>query len=490
MIYFTCGINVTIYFMKNKISIYTNGGKAMANRQLNLLVTAMITLTASFAHAEAEKDSIINENAQATSAGFLEESQLNLLFRNFYMNRDFRNSSHNQYGANKDAQSYREEWAQGFILNYSSGFTQGTVGFGVDAIGMYGFKLDTGKGRNGNGLLPINKQGKAEDNYSKAVGSVKARVSNTVLKYGEQMVDTPVFSTDDGRLLPETAEGFLLTSNEIKDLTLTAGHFTSLRALNQSGRDSIDNGWNLYNHKGIGLKRADFIGATYQFTDNLSASLYYSNVKDFWKKKYLGIDYAYPIDDKQAVNVSFNYYNTKSQGDVKRLSKDVFNGHRIDSDAWSLQSSYTYDAHKFTAAYQQVTGKGPGNPYGVEGGGAIYLANSVQYSDFNSPGERSWQLRYDLDMGAYGVPGLSLMTRYVRGSNISEYMRSTNRTGGKVSEREQDFEAKYVVQNGPAKDLSIRVRYAIYRSSGFAEDINDLRIITEYPWDILGTFKK
>lgn len=461
----------------------------MRNSQLSLLASSIVISTISFVQAETKKDSIINESAQAQAAGFFEDNQLNLLFRNVYFKRDFRSSSHNGHGSYK-AQSYNEEWAQGLILNYSSGFTQGTVGFGVDALAMYGFKLDTGKGRNGSGLLPINKNGKAEDNYSKAVASVKARISNTTLKYGEQMVDTPVFSTDDARLLPETAEGFLLTSNEIKNLNITLGHFTSLRAMNQSYRDSRSNDWGLYNYKGVGLKRADIIGARYQFTDQLSATVFYSNIKDFWKKKYLGIDYAYPIDDKQAINVSFNYYNTKSQSDVKRLSKAVYNGHKIDSNIWSLQPSYTYDAHKFTVAYQQVTGKGVGNPYGIDGGGTIYLANSVQYSDFNNPGERSWQLRYDLDMSKYGVPGLTLMTRYLRGTNISEYMRAENKSGGKVTEREQDFEAKYIVQNGPAKDLSFRVRYAIYRSSGFANDINEIRVITEYPWDILGTFKK
>ncbi|MGT8993088.1 OprD family outer membrane porin, partial [Pseudomonas aeruginosa] len=28
---------------------------------------------------------------------------------------------------------------------------------------------------------------------------------------------------------------------------------------------------------------------------------------------------------------------------------------------------------------------------------SIFLANSVQYSDFNGPGEKSWQARYDLN---------------------------------------------------------------------------------------------
>lgn len=472
----------------------------MNKAKLNLLAVTIATLIPTIAIAEEQQDtstnSILNKSAQADSAGFLEDSNLNVLIRNVYFKRDFRNSSNSNVTPDgKQRQSYREEWAQGFIGTFDSGFTQGTIGFGVDAFGLYGFKLDSGRGRAGTGLLPIDGSGRASDNFSRAGGAIKFRVSNTVLKYGEQMVDTPVFSIDDTRLLPETAEGFLLTSNEIKNLTINVGHFTSMSAMDQSYKDSQDNGWGLYKYgdarkEGRGLKRADFIGATYQFTDNLSASLYYSDIDDFWKKKYVGVDYAIPIDDKQAVDLSFNYYNTKSQGDVKHLSRQVYNGDKINSNVWSLQASYTYDAHKFTLAHQRVTGDGPGNPYAPEGGGAIYLANSVQYSDFNNPGERSWQARYDLDMGKYGVPGLSFMARYLRGTNISEYTRDPNKSGGKVTETEQNFETKYVVQTGPAKDLSFHVRYSIYRSSGFSDDVNELRLITEYPFDVLGMFKK
>ena len=82
-------------------------------------------------------------------------------------------------------------------------------------------------------------------------------------------------------------------------------------------------------------------------------------------------------------------------------------------------------------------------------------------------------------MASYGVPGLSFMARYVRGDNIS-----TNNGEGK--EHEFDFETKYVLQEGPAKDLSFRLRSAIYRTtSNNGDDVNDVRVIAEYPLNIL-----
>ena len=61
-------------------------------------------------------------------AAFIEDGKASLELRNFYFNRDFRQDSATQAKA--------EEWAQGFLLRYESGFTEGTVGVGVDAIGL------------------------------------------------------------------------------------------------------------------------------------------------------------------------------------------------------------------------------------------------------------------------------------------------------------------------------------------------------------------
>lgn len=435
-----------------------------------------------------EEDRNQAATAQSKSGGLIEDSSFNVLFRNFYINRDYRNSSRNGYGSYKK-QSYDNEWSQGFIGTFQSGFTQGTVGFGFDVIGRYGFRLDSGRGRSGTGLLPLNSNGRAARDFGSAGGTAKIRVSNTVLRYGEQYVNTPVFATDDGRTLPETAEGFLLTMEEVKNLTVIAGHFTGIRAQNQSYRDSVNNGTDRLIHNGRGLKRATFGGFIYQFTPDLSASLYYSDVEDYWTKKYANLSYNLPIDDKQALSLNLNYYNTKNRGKLKRLAKngELF---RIDNNLWSIETAYTYDAHRFMVAYQSSTGHGTGAAYGVDGGASLVVANSVQYSDFNNEGERSWQVRYDLNMESYGVPGLTFMTRYVRGTNISKKLRDLNKTGGKVSEWEHDIEAKYLVQNGFAKNLSLRARYATYRSSGFSNDVNDFRIIVEYPWDVISSFKK
>ena len=88
-------------------------------------------------------------------------------------------------------------------------------------------KLDGGAGRQGNGLFAAESDGTPEETQSKVGGAVKFRLSDTVLKYGDQFVASPVFSTDDSRLLPELLPVPCSLAKEIKGLELSAGRFTA-----------------------------------------------------------------------------------------------------------------------------------------------------------------------------------------------------------------------------------------------------------------------
>ena len=160
---------------------------------------------------------------QAEAKGFVEDAKFDLLLRNYYFNRD-----------NKDGARDQKDWTQGIWGNFSSGYTQGLVGVGVDAFGYLAIKLDGGDGTSGSGNMSrsdtVNANGDREvnDSQGKAGGAVKVRVSKTELKFGDMQPSTaPVFAVGGSRILPQTATGFQLQSSEIKDLDLEAGHFYS-----------------------------------------------------------------------------------------------------------------------------------------------------------------------------------------------------------------------------------------------------------------------
>ncbi|TXR41484.1 OprD family porin [Ectopseudomonas mendocina] len=403
--------------------------------------------------------------SQSESNGFIEDSSFNIFNRALYHNRDYKNGADTTTdGASAKRNGYSEEFGLGIRLMYESGFTQGTVGVGVDAHSLSSIKLDTGKGRAGIGQFSKNGEGEAEDTQSEVGGAVKFRISDTVLKYGNQIVASPVFSTDDARILPEVATGTLLTSNEIEGLELTAGRFTAISRQTGTGRD------------GRALTEANIVGASYSFTDNFSGAIHASDVEDHFKKKYINLNYNLPLAENQALNFDLNAYKTDDDG--RKLSGDV------DNKIWSLAAAYSLGAHTFTIAHQRSSGDTAYN-YGIDGGGTIWLANSVQYSDFDRKDERSWQVRYDVNMAEYGIPGLSFMARYITGDNI-DYGPGTE----EGEENEFNFETKYVIQEGAAKDLSFRLRSAIYRANSvqnanYGSDNNDFRVIIEYPLSVL-----
>lgn len=417
-------------------------------------------------------------SAQSDSKGFVEDASATLLLRNTYWNRDY-----------KDGESDQKAWGQGFIGTFESGFTQGTVGFGVDAFGLLGLKLDGGAGTAGDqnmgGLISaqndVNSKGvhAPDDDWSQAGGAVKVRLSNTVLKYGDQMPNMPVLAYDDSRLLPQTFTGTLLTSSEIEGLELNAGRFTANSGMADSARDD---------NFGSSLKSINVLGGSYQFTDNLSVALYGSDIEDVAKKKYANVNYTIPFSDDQSLNFDFNIYKTDYDKDFVEsyTASEDDDGNPVpgvresrDNTIWSLAGKYTTGAHAFILAYQQNSGD-DGYKYDIgDGGSAIFLANSY-YSDFNAKDEKSLQASYELDFATYGAPGLSWKTAYVYGKDIDVG------TGSDAKEREFFNQVKYVIQDGPAKDLSFKARNSIYRAdNSYGPDLNEWRLFVEYPLEIL-----
>jgi hypothetical protein len=123
---------------------------------------------------------------QAGAAGFIEDSKATLGLRNFYINNDNRDSAAGS-AASKTAgvQSKNEEWGQAFDLRFISGYTQGTVGFGIDAIGLLGVRLDSGGGTNGatgtsygGTVFPSEHNGDAVDNFSSLGLTAKAKTAS------------------------------------------------------------------------------------------------------------------------------------------------------------------------------------------------------------------------------------------------------------------------------------------------------------------------
>jgi len=421
------------------------------------------------------------DSAQSRANGFIEDSTWSLLNRTVYDNREYRHGASNSgarnaYKPRAQRNGYAEEWAYGLMGTLQSGFTQGLIGVGVDAHAYLGVKLDSGGGRAGKArLLGLDNDGYPKDDFSRGGAALKLRLSNTVVSYGEQRVKTPVFSSSDSRLLPETANGVFLTSNEFNALKMVAGHFTESTDRNAS---SHDQGFVVNYSNAVKGDAFDLAGMVYTPSKNLSASLYSSRYQDTWNQQYLGATFSQAIDENRSLSLNLNLYRTTDEG--KALSGN------IDNTTWSLLSTYAQGPHSFSLGYQKVHGD---TPFDYVTRGAIFITNAVQLSDFNAPNEQSWQARYDLAMTPWGMPGLVLSAAYVRGSQIDGshvdprggYAYLGYGKGGKHWER--DLEARYVVQSGTAKGTIVSLRHNLHRgNTAQAElDTDQIRLAIEYP---------
>lgn len=393
--------------------------------------------------------------APLSQAAFIEDSSASFETRNMYFNRDFRDGTSAQ-------QSKRDEWAQGFMLNLQSGYTDGTVGFGVDALGMLGVKLDSSPDRTGSGLLPTD-NGRAVDDYSKLGLTGKVKISATELKIGALIPELPILKPNDGRILPQTFNGGLLTSKEFKNLVFTGGRLDKAK-----DRDSTDYEEIALNNKnsrfvsGATGKHFNFGGVDYKFADKITGSYHFAQLDDVYRQHFLGLVASRPLGP--------GTFGT----DLRLAISDdtgAAHGGKIDNTSLNGLFSYALNGHKLSAGYQHMSGD---SAFPYVDGADPYLVNFVQINDFAGAEERSWQARYDYDFAKLGIPGLSFMSRYLSGDNI----KLKNGETGK--EWERNSEIRYIVQSGTFKDVAFRLRNATYRSNYSARDADEVRVLVSY----------
>lgn len=403
-------------------------------------------------------------------ADFIQDSKASITFRNFYNNTDNRSGS--------AAPSKQEEWGQGFILNFASGFTEGTVGFGVDAIGLLGIRLDGG-GRSGKPgrdrepgtVFPLKSNGKAEHEFSSLGLTAKAKISKTELRYGTLQPKLPVVVNNDGRMLPQTYKGGQITSKDIKDLTLIGGVLE-----HSKGRNSTDNrSLSIAGSNGSGINSRDsnkfyYAGADYEVIDDLILRYYFGKLDDFYKQHFAGLLHNWKVGPG-ILKTDLRYFysdstgkNSSSGGRADGYLSSGYYGNRqtrgeVDNRAASALFTYDVYGHSFGAGYQVMNGDSdfPFLNRGDGEGSTAYLITDSQLGKFLRAGERTWLVRYNYDFQNIGLPGLTFAATYLKGSHIKT-------AGSRQSEWERDFTLAYTIPRGTFKGLSFMWKNASLRS--------------------------
>ncbi|WP_047300038.1 OprD family porin [Pseudomonas fluorescens] len=393
----------------------------------------------------------------AEEAGFVEGAKVNLNLRNFYINRNFTNPT--------KAQGKAEEWTQSFILDARSGFTQGTVGFGMDVLGLYSLKLDGGKGTGGTQLLPLDHDGRPADNFGRTNVAFKAKLSQTEVKVGEWMPVLPILRSDDGRSLPQTFRGGQITSKEIDGLTLYGGQFRA----NSPRDDSSMSDMSMTGKAAFTSDRFNFQGGEYAFNEKRTQiGLWNAELKDIYSQQYINLIHSQPLGE-WTLGANLGFFYGKDDGSARAGD--------LDNKTWSALFSAKYGGSTFYVGLQKLTGDSAWMRVNGTSGGT--LANDSYNASYDNARERSWQVRHDYNFVALGVPGLTLMNRYISGDNV----HTGTITDGKEWGRESEL--GYTVQSGTLKDLNVRWRNSTMRRDFSNNEFDENRLIISYPISLL-----
>lgn len=419
----------------------------------------------------------------AEEHGFLEDSKLSITAKNYYYDNNNRDSYDDQ----------ARVWGQGFIFDYKSGFTQGTLGFGIDALGMFGIRLDNG-GREGKDnidrtpgtMFPLKSNGKSESSFGSFGVAPKIRISKTEAKYGTFIANTPLFMSNGARLLPQTFDGGMVTSNEFKDFTFVGGKLEHVRGRASTNNEPMSVAGA---GKGIGSNKFYFGGVDYRVTKDLTLQYYYGNLKDFYKQHFLGLQHGLALPaGKLSTDVRYFYSdsdgkNSSSSGRAQGYRiRGYKNNGEVDNQTWSLALTYSLKGHAITGGYQSLSGDSSfaflnqGSAWGSGAVGATaYLWTNSQIGKFLSAGERTWFTQYAYNFKEIGIPGLTTKIKYLKGSNV----RKAN--GDRTREWERNFVIGYKIQSGPLKDVEFSWQNASFRS-GASDDLDDNRVIVSYTY--------
>lgn len=409
--------------------------------------------------------SILLAASATVSADFLDDRTATFGLRNHYMNQDTRNQP----------ATTQDEWSQGFILDFQSGYTEGRVGFGFDGYSALGVKLDSGVDRSPNSF-PQRSGGKSRRQFSKFGGTLKAKFSETELKVGSIRPKLPVLQSNlEGRLLPQIFTGALVTSKEVNGLTATLGRFNRVNQrnsishekllVNVQGKrlinkttDEILTGGAQGNFTSSGLDVAHF---KYDWNNDLTTSYSFGRLQDLYKQHIFHLVHTLPLGEKHSVKTDFRFAHSSSDGDVL-----------IDNKAFSGMVTYHYGSHKLWLGYQKMTGD---TGYAYVQGADPFLINYIANREFGAKDEASWQIRHDFDFAQVGIPGLSMINRYIKGTGAD----IGSSAGAEGREWERDFDITYRPQAKALKHFSLRWRNSTVRSN-VAKDLDDNRVILSY----------
>jgi hypothetical protein len=215
--------------------------------------------------------------------------------------------------------------------------------------------------------------------------------------------------------------------------------------------------------------RFNFAGGEYKFNQERTlVGLWHAELKDIYNQQYVNLVHNQPIG-AWTLGANLGYFVGGEDG--SELAGE------LDNKVYSGLFSAKTGAHAFYLGLQKVSGDDKWMRVNGTSGGS--LANDSYNASYDNAQERSWQVRYDYNFAGLGIPGLTLMNRYISGDNVHVGAVSDGK------EWSRETELAYVVQSGTFKNLSMKWRNNTIRRDFSSNEFDENRLIFNYPLSLL-----
>ncbi len=396
----------------------------------------------------------------ATYADFVDDSQVQLKFKNFYLDRQIKENPAANWGS----------WSQGITLDAKSGYQDIGAGIqvGADLLVQHAFKLNA-RDKNPDWILPHDGK-ESKDNFGKVGATLKAKVSQTELKVGELLPVSPVLVFDPSRQLLTTYSGAWLESKDVKDTKLTLAYIDGINNRYDNQFRELTKFAPPANYDtGAEADGMYIAGIDHQFTPEIGASYWYADVQDIYTQQYVGANYKTKLGEKAKLDSHVRYFDNSDSGD--KLYGEV------DNQALSVGAKVNYGAHTVGVGYQQMFGD---TAFPTLGGWVPqpYLVN-WGVATFTNVNEKSWGFTYGYDFAELGAKGLNATAVYFTGSDAEVKTAQ----GALKDQKSDEFNliVNYTVPEGKLKGLGIQGMY-IDANYDWKSDLKEYRVATTYTY--------
>lgn len=342
--------------------------------------------------------------------------------------------------------SRQEAVATGGALILTSGWWRETLQLGI--AGYTSQPIATGHDPGGTGLLRPN-----GDELS-VLGQAWAKLhfgSATTTLFRQEM-ELPFINADDSRMIPNMFEAYRLDVNPSDVIHFGIAYITreksrtseEFRPMSEvAGVKGVDRGTSVAGFI-VGSKEGDtYFGAINELTWDLF-NIAYVEAARTWK-----------LPNDFQLRASAQFIDQQSVGDA------LLGGFATQLYGASVVASYR--SAVLTLAFTgTANGSNVRSPFG-----GVAAFNSLMISDFDAAGENSGRVGLSYDFARLGLNGVKAFANYAHGEFVAGHEDEINVTGD------------YRIDDGPLKNLWLRVRYGHNWTSNRPET-NDVRVTLNY----------